>query len=256
MVAVLKNKLNRGELLIGTIITLPSPEIAEIYSKSGFDWLFIDLEHSVLNLKDAQIILQAASPQTPCLVRVPNIDEVWIKKALDIGSSGIIVPQVKTAEEAQKVISLCKYPPDGLRSVGIARAHRYGESFLEYVAAANEDTAVIVQIEHIDAVKNIEDILKVAGIDGLFIGPYDLSASMGKIGLTDDPEVQDAIVQVKKRAEQVKIPLGIFSATIEAAIPYIQDGYKLLAVGIDTMLISHTAKNIIGSLRKYSKDGG
>lgn len=256
MAAVLKNKLSRGELLIGTIITLPSPEIAEIYSKSGFDWLFIDLEHSVLSLKDAQIILQAASPRTPCLVRVPNMDEVWIKKALDIGAAGIIVPQIKTAEEAQKVVRLCKYPSDGLRSVGIARAHGYGENFQEYVAAANADTLVIIQIEHSQAVKNIDEILKVAGIDGLFIGPYDLSASMGKIGLTDDLAVQEAIVQVKRRAEQMKMPLGIFSATIEAAIPYIQAGYQLLAVGIDTMLINQTAKNIIGRLSQYSKDGG
>ena len=105
------------------------------------------------------MILQAASPQTPCLVRVPYPDEVWISKALDIGSAGIIIPQIKTAEEARKAVQLSKYPPVGSRGVGVGRAHGYGETFQEYVASANNETAVIVQIEHIDAVNNIEDIL-------------------------------------------------------------------------------------------------
>jgi len=136
-----------------------------------------------------------------------------------------------------------------MRSVGIARAHRYGENFQEYVATANDETAVIIQIEHRDAVNNIEDLLKVSGIDCLFVGPYDLSASMGKTGLTTDPDVQNAIMQVKKCAEQEKIPLGIFGTTADAVKPYIQSGYKLIAVGIDTLLIGKAAKNITDILK-------
>jgi 2-dehydro-3-deoxyglucarate aldolase/4-hydroxy-2-oxoheptanedioate aldolase len=244
-----RKKLLRGELLIGTVITLPSPEIAEIYAMSGFDWLFLDLEHSVMSLSDAQRILQSTASETHCLVRVPSIDEVWIKKALDMGPSGIIIPQVKTVDDVTRVVQLCKYPPDGSRSVGIARAQGYGETFQEYVSNANEKTAIIVQIEHEDAVKKIEDIVNVSGVDCLFIGPYDLSTSMGKPGMTTDPDVLNAITKVENFAKQAKTPLGIFGSSAEAVRPYIQRGYSLVAVGIDTMLIANAAKSIIESLK-------
>jgi 2-dehydro-3-deoxyglucarate aldolase/4-hydroxy-2-oxoheptanedioate aldolase len=244
-----KRKLGRGDLLIGTIITLPSPEIAEILAGAGFDWLFVDLEHSALGIREAQHILQAAEPQLPCLIRVPAIEEAWIKKALDIGASGIIVPQVKTAEMAGRAVGFGKYPPVGARSVGIARAHGYGADFKDYVASANDETAVIIQIEHIDAVNDIDNILRVPGIDGVFVGPYDLSASMGKIGMTTDPDVQDAISKVKRCAQQAKIPLGIFGASAESVKPYISSGYTLIAAGIDTLLFAKAAKSTAGLLR-------
>ncbi len=244
-----KKRLNRGDLLIGTIITIASPEIGEIYSGAGFDWLFIDLEHSALSVKDAQVILQSTSLGTPCLIRVPSLDDIWIKKALDIGASGIIIPQVKTAEDAQKAVQLCKYPPEGFRSVGIGRAQGYGENFQEYVINANDNIAVIIQIEHKDAVKNMGDIIKVAGIDSVFIGPYDLSASMNKIGRIADADIQNAIAQVKEIAERANIPLGIFGATVDAVRPYIMNGYTLVAIGIDTMLISNAAKGMIEKIK-------
>lgn len=251
---IFKQKLKRGDLLVGTIITMPSPEIAEIYSWAGFDWLFIDLEHGVISLRDAQMILQSASSKTPCIIRVPSIDEVWIKKALDIGPTGIILPQVKTADQVEIAIQYCKYPPEGVRSVGIARAQGYGEKFQEYVASANNDIAVIVQIEHKDAVDCIEDIIGVPGIDCLFIGPYDLSASMNKPGQITDPEVKNAIEKVKKSAERANIPLGIFGASVEAVGPFIQRGYTVIAVGMDTALISKAAKNIVGSLKDFKEN--
>jgi len=249
MLESFKKKLTRGDLLIGAIMTLPSTEIAEIFSLSGFDWLFVDLEHSALDIKDAQHILQTVVPRTPCLIRVPSNDEIWIKKALDIGASGIIVPQVKTKEEANRAVQLCKYPPKGTRSVGIARAHEYGKIFQEYVNTANNDICVILQIEHIDGVGNISEILEVPGIDCLFIGPYDLSASLDKLGVTTDSDVQSAISEVKKKADQSNVPLGIFGATIEAVQPYINEGYSLIAVGIDTLLIEKTAKKIIQAFK-------
>jgi 2-dehydro-3-deoxyglucarate aldolase/4-hydroxy-2-oxoheptanedioate aldolase len=175
---------------------------------------------------------------------VPSGDEVWIKKALDIGPAGIIIPQVQTAEDVKKVVQLCKYPPEGIRGVGIARAQGYGEKFQEYVSSANENTAVIIQIEHKNAVKNIEGIIKVKGIDCLFIGPYDLSTSMDKAGQIADPEIQDAIRQVRETADREGISLGIFGVTADDVRPYILDGYTLIAVGVDTMLLSKAAKGI------------
>jgi len=249
MTKAFKKKLNRGDLLIGTIVTLPVTEITEIYCQSGFDWLFVDLEHSAMTLKDVKCILQTAAPSTPCLVRVPAIDEIWIKKVLDLGASGIIVPQVKSVEDAKRAVQLCKYPPQGIRSVGISRAQGYGGKFQEYVESANERTIIIIQIEHVDAVDNIEKILQVSGIDGVFIGPYDLSASMGKTGLINDPEVQKAIKQIKNQTIQAKIPIGIFGATPEAVKSYIKSDYTLIAVGIDTMQIVNAANHIVRLLK-------
>ena len=249
MDGIFKNKLNRGDLLIGTVLTLPSPEICEILCWSGFDWIFVDLEHSAMSVKEAQVILQAAAPRIPCAIRVPSIDENWIKKVLDIGPDGIIIPQVRTAADVEQVVQLCKYPPEGLRSVGIGRAHGYGGRFQEYVSTANQQTAIIVQIEHIEAVKNIEEITKIPGFDCLFIGPYDLSASMGKVGQVDDPDIQNAIMQVKTSAEKTKIPIGIFGGTVQAVEPYIQHGYTLITVGQDVTLLGSAAKSITDTLK-------
>jgi 2-keto-3-deoxy-L-rhamnonate aldolase RhmA len=238
-----RKKLKERELQIGTMISLPSPEIAEVFFGSGLDWLFLELEHSVMGLREAQTIVQASAAM-PVIIRVPLIDEVWIKKALDIGSAGIIIPQVQTAEDAKRVIEFCKYPPEGKRPVGIARAQGYGEKFQAYVSNANENTAVILMIEHINAVENIEEIIKVEGIDCLFIGPYDLSTSMNKAGQTTHPDIQRAIAKVKERAEGANIPLGIFGTTPKAVKPYIEGGYTLIAVGVDTMLLGNVAKEI------------
>ena len=182
------------------------------------------------------------------MIRVPSNEEVWIKKALDIGASGIIVPQVKTIEDTIKAVQLCKYPPDGLRSVGISRAQGYGTNFQAYIDSANTEIAVVIQIEHIDAIENIEDILTAPGIDCLFVGPYDLSASMNRTGLIADKDVQKAIDHVKVFADKANVALGIFGATTEAVKPYIQSGYTLVAVGIDTMLIARAVNDMVKSL--------
>jgi 2-keto-3-deoxy-L-rhamnonate aldolase RhmA len=250
MQSLFKGRLGRGDVLVGTILTIPSAEIAEIFQLAGFDWLFVDLEHGAMGIRDAQTAMQAAGEQLPCVVRVPANDEVWIKRALDIGAAGIIAPNVRSAEAARQVVRLCKYPPEGERSVGIARAQGYGEAFQAYVSTANEAVAVIIQIEHVDAVAAIEEIIAVAGIDAVFVGPYDLSASMGKMGLTTDPKVQEAIRKVKQGTEAARIPIGIFGPTAESVRPYIQEGYTLIAVGTDTLMLVNAAKNITGALKR------
>ncbi|MBW2514912.1 MAG: 2,4-dihydroxyhept-2-ene-1,7-dioic acid aldolase [Deltaproteobacteria bacterium] len=240
----LRKMMARKSPLVGTMVTLPSPETAEILCSAGFDWFFIDLEHSAMSVRDAQSILQAASPQVACVIRVPSNDEIWIKKCLDIGASGIIVPQIQSAEEAAQAVQWCRYPPKGSRSVGIARAQGYGASFKAYVDSANAETAVILQIEHINAIHNITSIVGIPGIDCLFIGPYDLSASMGKMGQVNDPEVRAAISKVKTCADASDIPTGIFGMTPGAVRPYIDDGFALIAVSLDTMILGDAAKAI------------
>jgi 2-keto-3-deoxy-L-rhamnonate aldolase RhmA len=235
-------RLKNGEALTGTIVSIPSPETAEVLALAGFDWLFIDMEHGAIDIPAAQNILQAADSITSCLIRIPSLEEVWMKKCLDIGASGIIVPHVMTAEDAKKAVDLAKYPPRGSRSVGIGRAHGYGKQFLEYMERANEDIAVIIQIEHKDAVENIDSIVKVPGIDALFIGPYDLSGSMGKTGQIDDAEVKDAISRVVKSARNADVPLGIFSVSAELGRQYKEEGFSLIVVGMDMIFLSGSAQ--------------
>ena len=158
-----KSRLAAGEKLYGTMITLPTPSTAEILAGVGFDWFFIDGEHGPLGTTEILSILQAVSHRVACIVRVPEAAEVPIKKVLDIGAHGIIVPQVNSVEQAENVVRWAKYSPDGARGVGLARAHGYGATFADYLENANDQISVIVQAEHALAVEAIEDIVKVPG---------------------------------------------------------------------------------------------
>jgi len=244
-----RERLRRGELLIGTVLTLPSPELAEILSRCGFDWLFIDTEHSATDPARAQAMLQAAGGRCPCLIRVPSADEVWIKKALDMGAAGVIVPQIDTAEAARSVVQLSRYPPEGRRGTGIARAHGYGLDFAGYTASANRQVSVVVQVEHIEAVANIESIARVPGLDAVFVGPYDISASLGKSGQTSDPEVIEAIERIRCACHDAGTRAGIFGIDADATAPYLRQGYTLVAVGLDSLFTASAARQALSQLR-------
>ncbi len=241
-------RLRQGDLLIGTLISLPSPEIAEILSHTGYDWLFIDAEHGAFNPQQTQPMLQAAG-DTPCVIRVPAGDDVWIKKALDIGAAGIIVPQVHTAEQAEQIINQCKYSPVGNRGVGIGRAHTYGLNFENTIKHANDETAVILQAESQKAIDNIEEIVKVPGLDAILIGPYDLSASLGRIGEVNHPEVQEAISRVADVCKAANIRLGYFGVNASAVKPAIENGFTLITVGVDTLFVIKSATESLEELK-------
>ena len=240
-----RQRLKDKRPCIGTIVGIPSPETAEVLSFVGFDWLFIDMEHGAFDILTVQRVLQAVAGKTPCLIRVPALEEASIKKCLDAGADGIIVPHVGSAAEAVQAVRFSKYPPMGSRSVGLARAHGYGTHFSTYLNQANDTVAVVLQIEHIDAVKKIDEILSVDNIDALFIGPYDLSASMGLTGGVDDPAVVAAMATVRARAAEVGMPVGVFVAGAADARPYIADGYVLLAVSTDMMMLTSAARQIV-----------
>lgn len=243
-------RLRNGDVLIGTLITIPAPEIGEIMSAIGYDWLFVDSEHAAYNARGAQGILQAADSRCPCVIRIPAKEEVWIKKALDIGAEGIIAPGVKSAEEAERIVRMCKYPPRGTRGVGIGRAHGYGLKFKEYVASANDRIAVILQVEDCDAVENIDAIVKVPDVDAVFVGPYDLSASMGKPGSVDDADVQKAVAKVAQSCKAAGVSPGIFADAAESARRYIQSGFSLVAVGTDCLSMVQGAGATLNALKK------
>jgi 2-dehydro-3-deoxyglucarate aldolase len=244
-----REKLRAGDLLVGTLVTLPAPEIAEILAELGFDWLFIDTEHGAFDALQAQSLLQAAGRDCPCLVRVPGGDEVWIKKALDIGAAGVIVPQVNSVDQAERVVRLCRYPPEGSRGVGLARAHGYGHRFQEYVSTANEQVAVVIQVEHVDAVRDVRSIAGVPGIDAVLVGPYDLSASLGLMGQVAHGKVRDAIARIRDACRSEGVRLGAFGVDSTAVEPFIEDGFTLIAVGTDALFLMKGAQEEIGPLK-------
>jgi len=244
-----RRRLHAGERLLGTLVSLPSPETAEILAGLGFDWLFLDAEHAPLSAHHLQRILQGAGPTLPCLVRLPGRDEVFIKKALDIGAAGIIAPMVNTAAQAERVVRLSKYAPEGVRGVGVGRAHGYGLAFREYIETANEKVTVVVQAEHTEAVENMAAIVRVPGIDAVLVGPYDLSASLGRPGDVGHPQVTAAIDHITDVCREAGVPLGIFGMDADAVRPFVQKGYTLIVAGIDTVLIGRAAESLLERLR-------
>lgn len=249
MIKGFRARLKNGDKLLGTMVTLPAASTAEILADVGFDWLFIDGEHGPLSTSDILGILQAVGHRVACIVRVPICDEAEIKKVLDLGAQGIIVPQVNTAEQAADVVRFSRYAPAGSRGVGLARAHGYGFRFAEYVTSANDDVVVIVQAEHKTAVDNIQSIIQVPGIDCVLLGPYDLSASYGKMGQIADPEVLAGIKRVTSACQSAGIPLGYFGVSAEAVKPYADQGYSLLVAGVDVLFLGNGARKTLKEMQ-------
>ncbi len=245
-----RDRLLRGDRLLGTIISLPAPELAEISSEAGFDWLFLDMEHGPIEPASLVPLIQAVRRGCAPVARVPENEEMWIKKALDAGASGVIIPRVNSAGEAAKAVHWSKFPPEGGRGVGFSRANLYGARFQEHVETANRETAVIVQVEHMEAVRVIEDILAVPGVDAAFIGPYDLSASLGKPGRIQDEDVREAIGRVREACARTRTPLGIFSGDIPGARRALAEGYSLVCSGVDVGLYTRAAAEIVQALKQ------
>ena len=242
-------RLTRGETLLGTMVTLSTAATAEILASLGFDWLFLDCEHGAIETRELATILQAVSHRIACIVRVPEAAETPIKRVLDLGAHGIIVPQVNTPEQAASVVRWARYAPDGARGVGLARAHGYGVTMQEYLATANRDIAVIVQAEHIQAVEHIDAIVRVPGVDAVQLGPYDLSASLGMMGQMDDPVVVAALDRVIAACRAVGMPIGYFGVTAAAVQPFVARGCTMIVAGVDTLYLASGAKALLDELR-------
>jgi len=250
MTQLFRDRLRAHDTLLGTIVTLTTGQVAEALSIAGYDWLWIDMEHGPLDLERVQSLIVAAGPDCPAIVRVPANDEVWLKRVLDLGPAGVIVPHVDSASEARAAVSACQYPPRGTRSVGIGRAQSYGPGLRDYLATAHERVAIIPQIEHANAVEEIDEILAVDGIDCALVGPFDLSASLGHPGVLDHPEVTEAIRRIGAACAKAGKPAGLFAGEIEFARTWISSGFRLVAVGADIALLSAAAATQLGRLRE------
>jgi 2-keto-3-deoxy-L-rhamnonate aldolase RhmA len=249
----LKNKLLNNELTIGSWITLAHPAIAEIMSRAGFDWLAVDLEHSSITIREAEELIRVISlANLSPLVRLTSNNPDQIKRVMDSGAHGVIVPMVNTREDAARAVEAVKYPPVGNRGVGLARAQGYGVDFQKYYRWQEDEAVVIVQIEHIDAVNNLERILSTEGVDGYIIGPYDLSGSMGIPGEFDHPEFLMAMENIKRVAHGFVKPGGIHIIEPEPQQlqTRIDEGYCFIAYSLDIRMLDVACREGIKVLNR------
>lgn len=248
----LKKKLQNNQLSIGSWITIGHQSIVEIMATGGFDWLTLDLEHSVIELTTAQnLIAHIKNSGAAALVRVSKNEEVIIKRIMDAGADGVIVPMINSAEDAKQAVNFVKYPPEGKRGVGLARAQKYGTGFDDYKKWLNDESVVIAQIEHIDAVNNIEAILDVKGIDGIMIGPYDLSGSMGFPGEYERADVKAAIEKVEKACKAKNKPLGFHVIQPDHLLvkEKISKGYSFIAFSLDFYFLGDKVRTEMQQLK-------
>ncbi|MHA2281168.1 MAG: HpcH/HpaI aldolase family protein [Promethearchaeota archaeon] len=249
--------LKNNKITIGSWITLGHPSIAEIMARCGFDWLTIDMEHSAITLSQAQELIRVIE-LNDCipLVRVGKNDPNIIKRVMDAGAYGVIVPQVNTPTDAKNAVDAVKYPPLGTRGVGLARAQGYGFDFESYKEWTNTESVVIVQIEHMKAVDNLREILKIQGVDGFIIGPYDLSGSIGVPGQFDHPKIDEALKKVIEISKELKVTAGyhVVPPKSEMIFDKINEGYKFLAFSLDTLFLGGICRNGLSNIRKYLSD--
>jgi 2-dehydro-3-deoxyglucarate aldolase len=247
---------DKSSITIGSWITLNHPSVVEILAESGFDWLCVDMEHSVTDYYEAQILIATIQAKgLKAFVRVGENNHRIIKRVLDAGADGIIVPSVNSKLEAIKAINSVKYPPNGTRGVGLARAQGYGFGFEEYKDKRADDIKLIVQIEHIDAVNNLEEILSLKDVDGTFIGPYDLSGSMGKPGRYDDDDVKDVLRRYENIVKKYDKLIGfhVIQPDYHLVLDKINQGYNFIAFSLDTLFLGQHARNQMLQLKNKSK---
>jgi len=251
----LKDDLSRNKVTIGSWLTLAHSGIAELMAKTdGFDWLVIDMEHSVIGLREAQEMIQAIELcGVAPLIRLTSNGEDQIKRVMDAGAHGVVVPFVNSKEDAQKSVRSTYYPPTGTRGAGLARAHGYGASFSAYKEWLEKHGVVIVMIEHIDAVNNIDEILAVPGVDGFIIGPYDLSASLGFPGEFENTTVMDAIKKVSVSGKSAGMAGGIHvvDPNLELLKYYIDLGFTFIGYGMDIRFLDTICRDHLKKIKKF-----
>lgn len=234
-----------NSLLIGSWITLAHPAIAEIMAKAGFNWLAVDMEHSVITIREAEELIRIINLAGVIpLVRLTSNNSDQIKRVMDAGAHGIIVPMVNSAKDAINAVEAIKYPPMGKRGVGLARAQGYGTQFQEYLGWEQTGSTVIVQVEHIDAVNNLEQIFSIDGVDGYIIGPYDLTSSMGIPGQFEHPDFLSAMEKIHLVASKMNMIGGIHVIEPEPdqLKQRIGEGFRFIAYSLDIRMLDAASR--------------
>ena len=249
----LREKIARGETVFGTHTSWGGALVPELYGVAGFDVVWIDTEHGNMNPRDMEnALIGARAGGIPAFVRVPWHSGVMAKPILDLGADGIVFPMVNTPELAREVVAACKYPPVGDRGFGPFRAMRYGSiDAQEYITERSKKVWVMPQIEHIEAVKNLDAILKVPGIDLLVVGPCDLSGSLGVLGQTNHPKVKEVMDEIAGKAKAAGVPFGVSLIYNEEAVTdWIRRGVSVIFCDNEGSYLVNGCRKTLGSLRQ------
>jgi 2-dehydro-3-deoxyglucarate aldolase len=246
MTNTILKKLKSGEPSIGTWLQISSPDVAEIIGNAGYEWVAVDLEHGGFSRSVLKDIFRALElNNTVPLARVAQCNPQNIKEALDAGAQGIILPMIESKAQLEDGISWSYYPPKGTRGVGYSRANLFGQNFDEYVKKFSSKVLIVAQIEHINAVANLDDILSVKDLDAIMVGPYDLSGSMGITAQFSHSEFIRTLDDIFQKARNHAIPMGlhIVQPDKELLADKIKQGYQFIAYGIDAVFLYNASKN-------------
>lgn len=252
---VKKIKSGKSELILGSWINTASPIVSEIMSNAGFDFLCIDAEHSAIDFHTSLQLFQAikaGNPKCAPLIRMQGNNYADTKRYLDAGAIGVIAPLVNTKEEVEYLVESVKYPPHGKRGVGFGRSHAYGFEFDKYMEFAEENIFTGIQIEHIDAVNNFEEMAKVEGLDAIFVGPYDLTTSMGITAQFNHPDYLKALEKINSICKKNNIISGIHvvKPSPDEVIEKHKLGYNMIAYSLDITIIGTNCRNAIESINQ------
>lgn len=246
----LRERLRTQEPTLGLWVTLESPTVTEIAVALGLDWVCVDMEHGHLGYREVMEHVRAVrGSATTALVRVPEIERSAIKRALDIGAHGVLLPLVRGRGDVERGMRFGRYPPQGERGVGGERAVKWGLGLEEYVACANEEILVIPIIETREAAEEIDAILDVPGLEAIFFGPADLSASHGHLGAWEGPGVADLMLEIRAKAAARGIASGVMSRSREDAARRCEQGFRLVGLGSDTGLLIRALNEGLEGLR-------
>lgn len=249
----IKHKIRNNQLSVGTWMQISSPSIGEILARAGYDWVAVDMEHGAFATSELPNIFRAIElGGSQPFVRLAVGLRKDIKSALDSGATGIIIPMIESGAQVREIISEIYYPSKGVRGVGFSRANTYGKYFEDYHGSINDSLTVVAQIEHINAIRNLDDILKVEELDALMIGPYDLSASMGIAGQFEHPDFVAALKEFKEKCKKVNKTIGfhVVKPDVNQLKAKIKEEYKFLAYSIDGTFLNYSAdfKSDLGEL--------
>ena len=250
----LKKRLEANQSVMGALLGLRSPDAAELMSETGFDFLLVDAEHSSIGPDGILEMIRAIERGRAIpLVRVPETTAARVQWALDGGAKGILFPRARSVDDVKQAVSLCRYPPDGIRGLGPGRASGYGAKLLDYAGTANEEITVMIQVETIEAVDRIEEIAAVPGVDLIFIGPGDLSQVLGIPGELHHPRIQEIGRRVVSACQNNAVPVGILALEEETLAYWKGQGVQLFAVGSDALFLAKSCRDSVGLWNELSE---
>ncbi|RQH02664.1 HpcH/HpaI aldolase family protein [Natrarchaeobius oligotrophus] len=246
MTNLIKQKIEAREYPVGNWVSIGHPTVVEVNAMLGFDFVLIDTEHTTMSLETVEHLVRAVearNERTGGIVRVPDSDPTRIKRVLDIGVDGVMIPMVETAEEARSIVEATLYPPDGTRGIAGGRAAKYGLDFPGYINSANGSILKIAQIETMTGLENVEEIAAVDGIDALFVGPADLTGSLDMLAEYDATEVHDAIGEVLEAGRTQETPIGTLTVDPDRIEDRVERGFDFQIVGKDAAHLSTSSKD-------------